>query len=1490
MTAASPRSFRRRSNRLPSAAALGICLAVLTGGCPVNPDAGPQRISAERMADPPPPPYISPVYSPIGFGSPQTFVIDPVVEAQSEVKLTFWARGHFSGTGKYVNVFLDGVPVGEVFRYNAADCSDPPEEAVLTVPMDAFNVAAQDARVEIRMETTNGVLPGFCTPPSTIQVRVDYCGGPDCNGNGVADNCDIQNGDAVDEDGNGVPDECEFVVDSIVPNQGPLVGGTVVTIRGDRFTPETSVRFGDRASAEVTVLNARMLVAVTPSNPDAVLGGDGFVDVVLERVEPRPMVTVAADGFRYYVLPPDDGTDTDGDGLTDHQELLGWEVYVETFGLGLGGDMFGNFSELTRYTGFSDPQDPDTDGDGLDDFTEFQIKSDATRRDTDSDGLWDSEEWNRWLTSPTSVDTDGDSRGPLGNLPPNQALFDGQELYTIEQLGMAPDQRGEVRPRATSPTLSDTDGDGASDYDEFELPGRSPVLADLPRIELLIEDQVDIRLNTEFAEERGVVKEASFSFSNGSSSSVASSKMTHVEAGLSIGVEVGYGGTPPGVTAKGTNTVSISGGAEWSNSTETATTTQQEWASSQAESATKTEIAASGSLSMGIRVRNAGNVSFQAKNLGYTARFWKPKYDPDDLQAGEFRALATLSPSSAFLDGFTLAPGESTGVVQVEAPAVTASAVKEFLARPRSLQIAPAYVDLIDAEGRNFAFIKQFTLAQTAELSIDYGNEVVERYHVATNVDRDEAGGYVGIPLVRVLEALDIPYEVAHQDGTGEIVLTRVRDVSTEGNSFWAVFVGSDPPLDAPPEFLSYRMRAGHAVLLTYTRDGDGDELTFYEEMVYGTSDNAEDTDGDGLPDTRETRVWRDPDDSTVLLPGGWEVQVDGEDRYRVFSDPASADADGDGLSDHDEYLGLDGEPPVLDNGDANPSDTGDATDPNKQDTDGDGLDDRNDPHPLIPASPLFVKADAPGGGDGDSWNEAFNDLADAIAAAIARNTDTDDDGDPFAANDVSQIWVAAGLYTAPPGGFVQPGPAMKNLLIFGGFNGTESTVSQRNPDGLTNGCNLTAVAGATPLYFRSGSDNVAVDGFLISDVTGARAVYIGGGSITCRNCVFVDNARGAVQVSGGLVHKFESCSFSGNTTTSTGGGGAAFVTGSNATSVTFTGCDFVGNGATGDIPTGNPPNGGGAVAARDTGSVNFLDCRFHDNYMWVPSDPEPRVGQGGAVFLSGCTGRFTNCVFDGNTIQAESFPGPFTYGRAGGAVSVFGTITDPNGGGDGLFLNCLFANNTGDFFGGGLYVGPYSTSHVINCTFAENRVTARGVTVTCDAPGFPAFDDQPYSAGGGLGSLGTTLIVNSNFWGNTVTGMPRGNLLPPGGYPVNNDIQSQVSRGVAGFNECALQVFGTLWLSFSDVQYLYTRGIGTSPFFGSGMISDDPLLTSSYGLQAGSPCIDAGNKTVDADPITAGFQLLPTVDLRGNPRIVDGDGDGHAAVDMGAFEYQGGE
>jgi len=97
------------------------------------------------------------------------------------------------------------------------------------------------------------------------------------------------------------------------------------------------------------------------------------------------------------------------------------------------------------------------------------------------------------------------------------------------------------------------------------------------------------------------------------------------------------------------------------------------------------------------------------------------------------------------------------------------------------------------------------------------------------------------------------------------------------------------------------------------------------------------------------------------------------------------------------------------------------------------------------------------------------------------------------------------------------------------------------------------------------------------------------------------------------------------------------------------------------------------------------------------------------------------------------------------------------------------------------------------------------------------------------------------------------------------------------------------IYSSFPEISYNdvwnntwanYDEQTGSSCEPGIGDISADPMFVDAangdYHLQYNSPCIDAGTNAPE----------LPDYDFDGDSRILDGDNDGTAVVDMGADEY----
>ena len=209
---------------------------------------------------------------------------------------------------------------------------------------------------------------------------------------------------------------------------------------------------------------------------------------------------------------------------------------------------------------------------------------------------------------------------------------------------------------------------------------------------------------------------------------------------------------------------------------------------------------------------------------------------------------------------------------------------------------------------------------------------------------------------------------------------------------------------------------------------------------------------------------------------------------------------------------------------------------------------------------------------------------------------------------------------------------------------------------------------------------------------------------------------------------------------------------------------------------------------------------------------------------------------------------------------------------------------NTARSNGGGIWCTRSSALTIANNVVTGNSAYYDGGGIDCDHSSFQIIANNVITGnsatfGGGIGCVYASSPIITN---NTITG----NSAWYGGgigcfYGSNATITNNVITGNSAWYG------GGIYCHTSSPPITYNDVWGNAPqnYYGCGpgpgCISADPLFVDpavdDYHLQPGSPCIDAGDNNA---PGLQGF------DFDGKPRILDGDGDGTAVVDMGAFEY----
>ena len=473
----------------------------------------------------------------------------------------------------------------------------------------------------------------------------------------------------------------------------------------------------------------------------------------------------------------------------------------------------------------------------------------------------------------------------------------------------------------------------------------------------------------------------------------------------------------------------------------------------------------------------------------------------------------------------------------------------------------------------------------------------------------------------------------------------------------------------------------------------------------------------------------------------------------------------------------------------------------------------------------IYVNSVASGNNDGTSWEHAYRDLQNALAAA--------EDGD--------EIWVATGTYL--PGSERTDSFILKDgVAIYGGFQGNETSLDRRDVDG-----NPTILSGdldqdddiigknrAENSYHvvdgSSRDDSAILDGFIIQKgnanaSAGNDAPIIGFGKLattTMSKTVAQDSSaiNSAIEnddekhsVGGGMLifggsPTIISCRFENNSAAK--GGGIGIV---DQASPTISNCVFNQNSA---------GERGGAMEISKSFPV-IKDCIFMKNsaganvsgyggaiYSQLSSSAIERcsflentaVDTGGAMLNNGSSPVVTDCNFENNSslnsgggVRNNLEASQPEFLRCNFMGNKAGTDSQSDRGGGMIntdsssprLMDCRFTGNSA-FDGGGMDNGPLTATEMVNCWFEDNRAEGNGGAMK-NRDSSPTIKDCTFinnsanDRGGGMHNIfnADPLLFGCLFRGNTANRIGGGMMNDSASPAVNNCLFSHNSTITGG-------------------------------------------------------------------------------------------------------------
>ena len=269
--------------------------------------------------------------------------------------------------------------------------------------------------------------------------------------------------------------------------------------------------------------------------------------------------------------------------------------------------------------------------------------------------------------------------------------------------------------------------------------------------------------------------------------------------------------------------------------------------------------------------------------------------------------------------------------------------------------------------------------------------------------------------------------------------------------------------------------------------------------------------------------------------------------------------------------------------------------------------------------------------------------------------------------------------------------------------------------------------------------------------------------------------------------------------------------------------------------------------------------------------------GEGGGVYSNFASPRIENNFIAGNTQAGCS------GGIGGGGIAVGGSSHAE------IIGNQILGNAATQSSGGGITLFASGATVVENNQIVGNRAynNGAGMWIVNDSPATIAQNLIFDNAGIGVYWLVPLNSVGPQFVNNTVA-RNNGPALFADGFDhdaqvVNNVLSTVADHAVVcgTFNDTNPPMFSH---NIADTSLMpsYTWS-GCDPTGTNGNLTADPQFVDpdnhnpgDFHLKAGSPAIDAGDNAAPS---------LSSFDLDAYPRISDGDSNGSAIVDMGAYE-----